>query len=174
MDWLNRSAMAGGRVVWLASWRRSSSADANSRAGVCCDFVSASCSCSWDVSLVWRFMFDLGFGLLEKHGESFARAMQLAAHGVRGLLGELRDFVVTHLLIRHQQQQQTVFVGKTVERLLDPLAQFLDLQHPERRVHPRRGVFPDGIIGVGDQIAAMPALPDVVTMVDGDAIKPRP
>ena len=95
-------------------------------------------------------MFDLGFGLLEKHGESLARAMQLAAHGVRGLFGEGGDFVVTHLLVRDQQQQQAVFVRKTVERLLDPLAEFLELEHAERRVHPRGGVFSDRFIGVGD------------------------
>src|ERR1043166_1891191 len=139
MDWLSRGARAGGTVVWLTSCRRSSSADANSRAVDFCNSVSASCG---EVSLVWCFMFDLVW--LEKQGESLPRAMQLATHGVRGLFGELGDFVVTQLLVGDQQQQQAIFVRKSIERLLDPLAEFLDLQHPKRRVRPRRGAFPDG------------------------------
>lgn len=53
-------------------------------------------------------------GLCEEGGESFPGAMQLAAHGVGGLSHEGGDLLVTQFLIRHQQEQQTVFVGEAI------------------------------------------------------------
>src|SRR5439155_10263105 len=124
---------------WLASARSSSSVDANSRTAVCFVCASESCCCSCGVSLCFCFITaSSGFG--EERGEGFACAMQLAAHGVGGLARQRGDFVVTHFLVGDEQQEQAILGGQTVESFLNPLAEFLILQHEQRRVGARGGV----------------------------------
>ena len=107
-------------------------------------------------------------------GEGLAGAMQFAAHGIGGLADERGDFVVAQFLVRDEQQQQLVFVGQGIEGFLDALAEFLGFQDAQRRIGRGGGIFPDCFVRAGDKIAAVPALPEIVAMIDGDAIEPRP
>ena len=105
-------------------------------------------------------------------GKRFSRAMQLAPDGVGGLASELGDLLVTQLCVRDQQQQEPVFLGKATQRLLNALAQFLHFQNAQGRFRLSRGGLPDRFLRIGNEVAVMPALPDVMAVVDGDAIKP--
>ena len=67
-------------------------------------------------------------------GKGPAGAMQFAAHGISGLADERGDFLVAQFLVRDEQQQQPVFVGKLFQRFLDPVAKFLDFQNAQRGI----------------------------------------
>ena len=106
--------------------------------------------------------------------ERFPGAVQFAAHRIRGLSGQHGDFVITQFLICHQQQQQAVFVGNIIQRRLDAVAEFLDFQNAQRRIRVGGCVVPDGFVHAADEVAAVPALPKIDAVIDGDAIKPCP
>ena len=88
--------------------------------------------------------------------------MQFAAHGVHGLISQFGDLFVTQFLVGHKQQQDAVFIGQAVERLLDAVAEFLDFQNAQWRI--RRG---------GENMTAVSALAQVAAMIDGNTVKPR-
>src|SRR5690349_9518666 len=132
--------MAGGTGVWSASWRNNSSAVANSKdltAWVFCSPKACRCSsaCWWTVDFFGGFI-NSSSGLLEKDSEGLAGAVKFAAHGIGGLIGQGGHLVITHLFISHQQQQQTVFRGQTIQRLLNALSQLFGFQDPQRRIRP--------------------------------------
>ena len=55
--------------------------------------------------------------------------MEFAAHRVSRLAGQRRDLVVTHFLIGDQQQEQPIFRRQAIQRVLDSLAQLVQLKH---------------------------------------------
>ena len=88
-------------------------------------------------NLVWcRFNPQVVFS---NSGESFAGAMQLSAHGVRRLIGQIADLLVAQFLIRHEQEQQPVFIRQGIENFLNQPAQFLDFENAQRRIGLRDG-----------------------------------
>jgi hypothetical protein len=100
--------------------------------------------------------------------------MQFAAHGIGGLPGERRDLFVTELLVGYQQEQQAVFFGQRIERLLNALAEFPGFQHAQRRIGRGGGMFPDRFVGVADHVAVVPGLLKIATVIDRDPINPCP
>src|SRR6185437_7070191 len=111
-------------------------------------------------------------GFFKKGGESFAGAMQFAAHGVGGLLGENADFLVAQLFVSDEQEEETVFIGQCVEGFLDAFAKFLGFKDAKGRVALGDRAFPDGFVGVGKHVPLVPGLLEVAAVIDGDAVKP--
>jgi hypothetical protein len=171
-DFWMRPCTARGTEVSEASWRRISSTDLNSRWDGPCGRCEGTCGCflsrfGWDGS----FMAGSG-GFLEELGECFAGAVQLAPHGVGGLISQRGNLVVAEFLVGDEEEQQAVFLGERVEGVLDALAEFLGLEHAQRGFRRGGTRFHDGVVRVAKDVAVVPALAKVLAMVDGDAIKP--
>ena len=96
--------------------------------------------------------------MFKQGGESFAGAMQLAAHRPDGLLGQSGNLFVAQFFVGHEQEQQAVFVGNGVQSLLDALVEFLGFEDVQRRVGFGGGVFPDGFVGIAEDVAVVPGL----------------
>jgi len=66
---------------------------------------------AWADCCCWRRLFMVSAGLSESGGKGLSGPMKLAADGVGGLVGDLRDGVVAQLLIGNEQEQDAVFLG---------------------------------------------------------------
>lgn len=111
-------------------------------------------------------------GLAEGGGECFAGAMEFAADGVGGLLGEFGDVIVAEVLIRHEEEEDPVFFGEFVEGDADALAEFVHVDIPEGAFGGAGGVFDDGVIGLGVDIPGVPTASEIGAVIEGDAIEP--
>lgn len=60
--------------------------------------------------------------------ESFSGAVEFAADRVSGLIRQLGDFLITEFFIRHQKDQESVFLSQEIQRLLNPFTEFFVLQ----------------------------------------------
>ena len=122
---------------------------------------------------MFGFVFHTASGGLGKvRGKSFSRTMQFATHGIGCLFGERGDFVITHLFIGNEQQEEAIFFRDRSQRSLDALAKLFGFESAERRIGRRGSSVPDRVVLRGDEIPAVPALLEVLAMIDGDAIQP--
>jgi len=112
-------------------------------------------------------------GFLKVQGEGFPGAMKLAPDSVGGLFRESGHLVITHLLIGHEQEQQTVFIRQGIKRFLNALPEFLCFQHTQGRIGFRRCAVPDEIVRIGNHVSLMPGLLEIAAMIDRDSVKPR-
>src|SRR5512140_1428897 len=70
-------------------------------------------------------------GLLKDNGEGFASPVEFAPDRVGALRRERGYLVVAQLLVGDEQEQQPVFRGERVQRLLNAFAQFFGFQDAE-------------------------------------------
>src|SRR5208282_443612 len=49
---------------------------------------------------------------------------------------------------------------------------FLHFEHAQWGIALRGGVVPKGVLGITEDVAFVPGLPEVMTMVNGDAVEP--
>src|SRR5262245_20998746 len=98
--------------------------------------------------------------------------MKFTADGIAGLAGQFTDFVVTELLVSHEEEQKAVFLWQRVEGFLDALAEFLGFEDSQRALSSSGRSFPDGFVVGAVDVTPMPGLQEILAVIDGDAVEP--
>ncbi len=108
---------------------------------------------------------------MEAFGEGSSCAVEFAADGIDGLVGDCSDILITERFIGDQEEEQAIFRWEGVERFLYDLAELLGFQQAQRGMRTGTGGLEESGVALGEDVSLLPALEQVLAVIDGDAVE---